>query len=433
MKSLKMWIGAVAALTLLIFLALLQLLWSSRIETTQHGVHVRLLIPTGTKAVIGVPTYAGTGDAPVLPRFLDGPVVRREADKQWRASWFCEDRVYHRHGRTATLEIDCAGQRSSYPIQSQAPLAPAVFAQPARMLILSDIEGNARFLDAALRELGVMNQDGRWTYGAGHLVIAGDAVDRGREVFAVLWRLYALSIDAAQAGGAVHLVLGNHEQYLLQGNPSRAHREHLHALERLGGQMAAFAPDTILGHWLRQQPVLIQAGDILVTHGGISPEVAASGLGVAQLNDAMRRYWRGEKASTSELEAVIGLAGLSQYRGYFESKKDLYAKAGNDDLASILGRYDARAVVVGHTAVERIETLYEGRVHAVNVNSDTAASEALLFEHGNARTVSLASQRGLAKESRHSRPLHLTRGDDWHTLGRLLQSGYQLAQLPFPY
>jgi hypothetical protein len=54
---------------------------------------------------------------------------------------------------------------------------------------------------------------------------------------------------------------------MLQGNLSRANREHIYALEQLGGQAAAFSADTVLGHWLRQQPVVIQAGDILITHG----------------------------------------------------------------------------------------------------------------------------------------------------------------------
>lgn len=433
MKSVKKWTWAVAVLGLSFCVVIILLLWSSRIETTEHGVHTRLLIPTGTNAVIGVPTYAGTGDMPVLPGFLDGPVVRRQSNGMWQADWFCEDRVHHQVGRTATLEIDCAGRRTSYPVQRQAASTPEIFDQPARMLVLSDIEGNARFLDAALLELGVMNEDGQWTYGAGHLVIAGDAVDRGRDVFAVLWRLYSLGLGAAQAGGALHLVLGNHEQYMLQGNLSRAHREHIHALERLGGQVAAFAPETVLGEWLRQQPVLIQSGDILVTHGGISPELAASGLTLDQLNGAMRRYWRGETTSTSELEAVIGLGGLSQYRGYFGPKKDLYAQAGADDLARILARYGARTVVVGHTPVERITTLYGGRVLAINVNSNTAASEALLIEHGSARTVPLSTRRGLAPEARQSRPLQLAESADWLTLGRLVQRGYQLARLPYPY
>ena len=433
MKSLKKWLIGSGIFILFLCSLLLLVLCFTRIETSVHGVHTRLLVPTGTDAVIGIHMYAGTADQEVIPGFLDGPVIRRQPGGQWDAAWFCEDRVVRRQGNTPSLEIACSGQQTSYPILPAGPATPDVFAIPRKMLVLSDIEGNAKFLDAALRELGVMSVNGEWTYGTDALVIAGDMVDRGRDVFPVLWRLYALSVQAQGAGGAVHLVLGNHEQYMLQGNLSRAHREHIYALEQLGGQVAAFAPETILGHWLRQQPVVIQAGDILVTHAGISPEVAAAGLSVTQLNAAMRRYWRGESASKFELDAVIGRAGVSQYRGYFEPHDGLYAQAGDKDVAAVLTRFGARAVVVGHTQVERITHLYGGRVVAVNVNSDDAASQALLFDRGVALAIPLQTRRDLGARDVRSRSLHLTRSEDWRTLGRFLQRSYELSQLPFPY
>lgn len=433
MKSVKKWLAASGILLLLVCTLLVVMLWATRIETTVHGVHTRLLVPTGTDALIGLPMYAGTGDLPVIPGFLDGPVIRRQAGGQWHAVWFCEDRVFRREGNASSLDLVCAGRHSAYPTHAEVTPSPAVFAATPKMLVLSDIEGNALFLDGALRELGVMDAHGAWTYGANTLVIAGDAVDRGRDVFAVLWRLYALTLEAQRHGGAVHLVLGNHEQYMLQGNLSRANREHIYTLEQLGGQVAAFSADTVLGHWLRQQPVVIQAGDLLITHGGISPDVAASGLSVPQLNDAMRRYWRGKAASTTELEAVIGRAGVSQYRGYFEPDESLYRQAGAQDVHAVLERFNARAVVVGHTQVERITQLFGGQVVAINVNSEAAASQALLVEHGVPRVIPLKTRRGLTAGAVRSRSLRLTDGEDWKTLGRFVQRGYQLSQLPFPY
>lgn len=308
-----------------------------------------------------------------------------------------------------------------------------VFAAPARMLVLSDIEGNARFLDGALRELGVMDARGGWTYGAGHLVIAGDAVDRGRDVFAVLWRLYVLSIDAARQGGAVHVVLGNHEQYMLLGNLSRANREHIHALEHLGGQKEAFAPDTVLGAWLRRQPVAIRAGGVMVSHGGAGPAVVSTGLQIPQLNDAMRRYWRGEPATTAELEAVIGRAGLTQYRGYLEPVKGQSVPASAEQVLAILDHFGARTIVIGHTTVARITSLHEGRIYAINVNSETAASEALLFEEGVARVVPLAARRDLKPTEVRKRPVNLLHAQDWRMLGRLARRQVELSKLPFPY
>lgn len=424
---------AVIMLVLLSILALFVMLWSARVETTQNRVHTRLLLPVGTGSAVGIHIYAGTGDTPMLPGFLDGPVIQRVEDGQWQAKWFCEDRVFQRKGAAATLQIDCAGGTHTYPTQALSTQSADVVAMPARMLVLSDIEGNARFLDAALRELGVMDSAGGWTYGTDRLVIAGDAVDRGRDVFAVLWRLHKLGIEARKRGGDVHVLLGNHEQYMLLGNLSRAHREHIHGLQQLGGQRRAFAANTVLGSWLRHQPVIIQVGKILITHGGIGPAVAASELTVPQLNDAMRRYWDGAPASKIELESVIGLSGLSQYRGYFEAVKDRYPKARMQDVIHALSRFGADTVVVGHTGVERITPLYDGRVQAINVNSVSAQSEALLFEDGIARVVPLESKRNLAEPVVRSRPLRLSQAQDWRLLRRAVESNVALARLPFPY
>src|SRR3546814_11662692 len=59
----------------------------------------------------------------------------------------------------------------------------------------------------------------------------------------------------------------------------------------MGGYRHAFAADTMIGEWLRQQPVALKLGSILFVHGGISPRVARTGLAVGQLNAAMQDYW----------------------------------------------------------------------------------------------------------------------------------------------
>ncbi|WP_162249909.1 metallophosphoesterase [Massilia sp. Root351] len=421
-----------AALAAVLLLAGLS---QSEVELTPNGVHSRLLFPAGASKDAAIQLWGGTGDKPVLPGFLDGPVVRNEADGTWSAAWFCEDRVERSSGAGAELHISCGGKQSRYPVSAPPSVPPSVIPMPAQLLVLSDVEGNLAFLDAALQKLGVADADGNWRYGRGQLVIAGDAVDRGRDVFGVLWRIYGLSLQAAQVGGAVHMVLGNHEQYLLRGNVSRANREHLYALEQLGGQRAAFAADTVLGNWLRAQPVVVQAGKVLLTHGGISREVAASGLSVEQLNEAMRRYWRGEPASKAELDAVLGADGVSRYRGYFDAGDKKESRASQEDIEAALRHFGADAIVVGHTQVERVSSLYQGRVHAVDVNSNGAAPEVLLFENGVPRVVDMGVGRALPEGAPAAalRPFKLTAAADWQALGRNVQAAWRLSRLPHPY
>lgn len=407
---------------------------NARVELTENGAHRRLLVPIGI-GMVGFNTFAGTGDKVHIPGFLDGPVVRRKLDGSWTATWFCENEVRQLAGSAAELAIDCAGKRSVFPVARMPVVADAVFDTPSDTLILSDIEGNLRFLDAALESLAVTDAQGNWRYGDKHLVIAGDAVDRGRDVFAVLWRLYALSLQARDAGGAVHLVLGNHEQYLLRGNTSRANRDHLYALTRMGGQPDAFGPDTLIGHWLRQQPVIIKSGHTVITHGGVNPSVANAGFTVHHLNSAMRRYWSGDLPGKAELDAVIGPAGLTQYRGYLEDGEERFARATPAQIGDVLAHFGARSIVVGHTLVERVTALHEGKVWAIDVNSNTARPEALLIRNGEAIVVPTGVARQLGQEGgrRLTRPFSLFAAGDLAMLEELVRSNYALSRIPQPY
>jgi len=404
------------------------------IELTESGAHKRLLVPIGVGAA-KFNTFAGTGDKVRMPGFLDGPVVRRDADGSWAATWFCEDTVQRQTSTEAELVIDCAGKRHVFPVSRTPRVPDAVFDTQADTLVLSDIEGNARFLDAALTSLSVTDADGNWNYGRNHLVIAGDAVDRGRDVFAVLWRLYTLSLQAQDAGGAVHLVLGNHEQYLLRGNTSRANRDHLYALANMGGQANAFAADTLIGHWLRLQPVIIKTGRTVITHGGVNPLVADAGFTVNNLNSAMRRYWLGDMPGKAELDAVVGPAGLTQYRGYLEDGEDRFARATAAQIGDVLAHFGARTIVVGHTLVDGVKPLHDGKVWAIDVNSDEARPEALLIRNGEPVVVSTGVARQLNEhdEPRFTRPFSLFSSADLAMLRGLITSNYALSQIQYPY
>lgn len=423
------------AITGVLFVLLLGLaLSNASIELTEAGVHKRLLVPIGVGSA-GIHTYAGTGDKVRMQGFLDGPIVKKKADGSWTATWFCEDRVRQQTGAGPQLSIDCAGERRQFPVARTPRIPDAVIKSPTDTLILSDIEGNVRFLDAALASLEVTDARGNWRYGSRHLVIAGDAVDRGRDVFAVLWRLYALSLQAEDAGGAVHVLLGNHEQYLLRGNISRANRDHLHALARLGGPVEAFGPDTLIGNWLRLQPVVIKSGNAVIVHGGVSPVVADSGLTISNLNSAMRRYWAGDMPAKAELDAVIGPAGVTQYRGYLEDGKDRFAAATTAQVNDVLTHFGASLIVVGHTQVDRVTALHGGKVWAVNVNSDGARPEALLIRNGEPVVLDTGVKRQLGEgnTTRLIRPFSLFASEDLAMLKGLVASNYALSRIRQPY
>lgn len=422
---------ALAGVLLLAAMLFSASLWFARIETNQHGVHKRLLLPISASGYLAFPSLTGHGDQVRIPGFLDGPVVRRGAGQQYSASWFCEDRVVTRQGEGPELTVDCAGRRHRF-LLGQLPAATAEVAHmPANVLALSDIEGNLAYLDAALARLAIVDADGNWQFGRGSLVIVGDSVDRGRDVFAVLWRLYNLSQQAQAAGGSVHTLLGNHEQYVLLGRVKSVHPDHAHGARQLGGIKAAFASDTVLGAWLRRQPVLVKLGPVMFAHGGISPELAAQKLSIAQINAAMAAYWRAEAAPEAGLDAAIGLAGVTQYRGYVPETGPGLSSA---QLDAVLAQYGASSIVVGHTIVKNVTGLFGGRVYAIDVNDDDSAAEVLMFENGRARVVDIGVPRRLQGDDRSRiRPIRLSEGADWHALRVLVAGLADASKVPHPY
>lgn len=435
-KLFKWGIALLLAAIIAGLLAALVLLSRASVETTAHGApeRLRLHLPGGRD--IAVPVHVASGRQVRIPGFLDGPIVRRGTDGNWSATWFCEDRA-HRATLPASalsLHVACAGTRHAFPLYTpQVP--PPVAPMPTRVAVLSDLEGNAAFLEQALRRLGVVDASGEWTYGSGHLVVLGDSVDRGRNVFAVLWRLHGLSGQAATSGGAVHVVLGNHEQYMLRTNPSRANAEHLHALNAMGGYRHAFATDTMIGEWLRRQPVALKLGTVLFVHGGVSPQVARTGLTVEQLNAAMQDYWNdtGAHPPSPGLDAVLGHAGVTQYRGWFRPLEERYPMASDAQVAGALERFGARLAVVGHTIVPRVERVRNGRVYAVDVNSDESATEALVFEDGTPRVVDIGVARNLVDGEPAFRGFSLLDASDRRLLFDMVRDLRRLSALPYPY
>jgi hypothetical protein len=107
----------------------------------------------------------------------------------------------------------------------------------------------------------------------------------------------------------------------------------------------------VLGQWLRAQPIIVKAGTVLLTHGGIGPQVVRAGLTVDVLNDAMRRYWT---QPSPALDAVLGPAGGTQYRGYCEPGEERYAKAGATEVEHVRRHLGASTADVERASTQRM-------------------------------------------------------------------------------
>ncbi|MDX1643962.1 MAG: metallophosphoesterase, partial [Thermoanaerobaculia bacterium] len=191
--------------------------------------------------------------------------------------------------------------------------ATAVSATPQRVLAIGDIHGEFDGLVKILKAAELLDDRLEWVGGDATLVQTGDFLDRGKDVRRVMDLLMSIQRQAADAGGEVIVLLGNHEQLNMVGelrpeyvtadicaafadensaarrrqayeewvdwqkrNPFFEPRseETWNELYPLGyfEYVDAIGPEGEYGRWLRTLPVAVKVGDAVFLHGGIGPK-----------------------------------------------------------------------------------------------------------------------------------------------------------------
>lgn len=239
-----------------------------------------------------------------------------------------------------------------------------------KLLVMADTHGEYEILVAFLRRQGVVDAKLKWVFGKGRLVVTGDMFDRGAHQLEILWLFYKLEAEAKRAGGALHVLLGNHESMILRGDERYLHPRYPEAAKILGAPSysALFAPDTALGNWLRSRPAVLKLGDLLFLHGGISPAIVDAKLPIADLNAGIRAALGTPAAASGSLDAgtalIAGSQGPQWYRGYFGKGDQQMPEA---EIDRSLAAYGVSRILVGHTIVDKVAPLYSGKVVAVQV------------------------------------------------------------------
>lgn len=337
---------------------------------------------------------------PTFPAQRDGPYVLINGEQ--RIALTLEPRpgseaVAVRAPVTTQVEVvvdDTAATRFVVPLRSSYPRQKVSWPMPEKWLAVSDFEGNFTAATKLLRAQGVIDEHLRWSFGDGHLVLVGDMVDRGENVVPLLWLLYKLEGEARAAGGGLHYVLGNHEIYLLQGRPEYAHTKY-YGTARVAGIAYGdlWSRQTELGRWLRSKPMLIRIGDTLFTHGGISPQVLATGLDLAKIDALAARYSDvNARADNPGMAVILGDGGLVWYRGLAKGN-ERQPIASADHVDRLLAHFDAKRIAIGHTLAEHVGYSYSGRALRTDVHHASGVSEGILCSDGELWRVDAAGGR----------------------------------------
>lgn len=237
----------------------------------------------------------------------------------------------------------------AYPAAAASPLRVD---RAERVVAFGDVHGAYHELVSLLQSAGLLDQQLAWKGGTTHLVSVGDLLDRGADSRKVLDLLIRLQEEARGAGGAVHVIAGNHEIMNLLGDLSyvspgeyaafaaeedvelRAQQlEAFLALPEHAGlpreelerrfekqfppgwfaHRQAFSSTGRYGQWILTLPALQVIGDTVFVHGGLPRTLADN-----TLDEANARYRSAVSGYLTALEALETSGVLSAYLDFYE-------------------------------------------------------------------------------------------------------------------
>ena len=287
--------------------------------------------------------------------------------------------------------------------------APAqdTFTGVQRIVAMGDIHGDYDRLVAVLHTAGLIDRSNAWSGGTAHLVLCGDMVDRGPASRKVLDLVMTLQTQAAQSGGAVHPLIGNHEVMNMIGDNryvskedwasyrtpessrllSEAARSALETAQQDAAAKGApppdpsaflsdftdkhpvgwvehylaFGPKGKYGQWLRQQKVIIKINECVFMHAGIPPNYAdftreeINRKALEAIDDSSKRA--GGIITTEE--------GPLWYRDFLTAPESTPGLAAHVD--HVLGVQEARHIIVGHSVQPVVAPHFGGKVIGIDV------------------------------------------------------------------
>jgi hypothetical protein len=219
---------------------------------------------------------------------------------------------------------------------------------------VGDVHGCLDELRAALQAAGFIDAADRWLAGNARLWFLGDLTDRGPNGIGVIDLVMSLQRQAAEAGGEVGCLLGNHELMLLAAHLSSGRRLRLLDADRAGDPHTVFrerwlgnggkSADSIRINgthlaWIAALPAMAMVGQHLLMHAD-AVGYREYGESVEQVNEAIGAVL----ANSTGLEELDRLTHVLTKRFAFASDQGEAARG-------FLRTYGGRQLVHGHSPV----------------------------------------------------------------------------------
>lgn len=161
--------------------------------------------------------------------------------------------------------------------------------------IVGDIHGHLVKLLDLLIGANLIDQQRRWTGGTNQLWFMGDFFDRGPHGVGVVEMVMRLQNQAADAGGQVRALLGNHEIMFLSAQHFPLARKFMMSWKRNGGQETDMSMITSRQlAWLRSLPAMALVESRLLMHADAMMYLNY-GDSLREVNETFAEILRGDK------------------------------------------------------------------------------------------------------------------------------------------
>lgn len=316
--------------------------------------------------------------------YFDGPYIFDQKDSL-RLQWI--ERGVPHDSLIAKKEAGLF-KRDSLPVVDLSDLGfktddKTSYKEVDKVIAVSDVHGQYDILIRLLQTNGVIDKEMHWAFGKGHLVVNGDNFDRGDRVLDILWFLFFLQKEAEAAGGKVHTLLGNHEIMVLNGDLRYVNKKYYYTSAAFTVPYDQFfRKGSILGDWIASQKVIMSINRKLFVHAGVSPAFLRLGYSMKKVNKAFStkilRQPAADILNDRDLTMLYKGDGPVWYRGYFDS-----TRVNLDSVDYILKGLDQETIIIGHTSLDSITTLFGGKIIGIDCSIKLGESGQLLIMEKN--------------------------------------------------
>ena len=181
------------------------------------------------------------------------------------------------------------------------------FSGVERIVAVGDVHGDCAQLVTVLRAASVIDANENWIGGRTHLVQTGDVLDRGPDSRKAMDLLMKLEKQAADANGAVHALIGNHEAMVLMGDTRYVSEGENKAFGGEEEYAKAMSAQGKYGKWIRSHNAAVKVNGILFAHAGITPY--CKDMSLADINKAIRTELDDANASATGMGIIMSPAG----------------------------------------------------------------------------------------------------------------------------